>query len=62
MRFFRSGSEGSDRIVGLVLAASAFALGVTPFDLANTYGPPYGSAERNFGRILREDWRRIATS
>jgi L-glyceraldehyde 3-phosphate reductase len=34
----------------------AFDLGVTHFDLANNYGPPYGSAERNFGRILREDF------
>jgi L-glyceraldehyde 3-phosphate reductase len=33
----------------------AFDLGVTHFDLANNYGPPYGSAESNFGRILRED-------
>lgn len=33
----------------------AFDLGVTHFDLANNYGPPPGSAERNFGRILRED-------
>jgi L-glyceraldehyde 3-phosphate reductase len=33
----------------------AFDLGVTHFDLANNYGPPYGSAEVNFGRILRED-------
>jgi L-glyceraldehyde 3-phosphate reductase len=33
----------------------AFDLGVTHFDLANNYGPPYGSAERNFGRILRDD-------
>jgi L-glyceraldehyde 3-phosphate reductase len=33
----------------------AFDLGVTHFDLANNYGPPYGSAEENFGRILRED-------
>jgi L-glyceraldehyde 3-phosphate reductase len=33
----------------------AFDLGVTHFDLANNYGPPYGSAERNFGRILAED-------
>src|ERR1700722_8629969 len=35
----------------------AFDLGVTHFDLANNYGPPYGSAELNFGRILREDFR-----
>ena len=33
----------------------AFDLGITHFDLANNYGPPYGSAETNFGRILRED-------
>ena len=33
----------------------AFDLGVTHFDLANNYGPPYGAAERNFGRILAED-------
>ena len=35
----------------------AFDLGITHFDLANNYGPPPGSAERNFGRILREDLR-----
>ncbi|MFI7641252.1 L-glyceraldehyde 3-phosphate reductase [Nonomuraea sp. NPDC049400] len=34
----------------------AFDLGVTHFDLANNYGVPYGSAEKNFGRILREDF------
>src|ERR671918_670436 len=33
----------------------AFDLGITHFDLANNYGPPYGSAEINFGRLLRED-------
>jgi L-glyceraldehyde 3-phosphate reductase len=33
----------------------AFDLGITHFDLANNYGPPYGSAEENFGRLLRED-------
>jgi L-glyceraldehyde 3-phosphate reductase len=33
----------------------AFDLGVTHFDLANNYGPPYGSAEENFGRLLRTD-------
>jgi len=36
----------------------AFDLGVTHFDLANNYGPPYGSAEENFGRILSTDFRR----
>ena len=35
----------------------AFDLGVTHFDLANNYGPPYGSAETNFGRIFAEDFR-----
>ncbi len=34
----------------------AFDLGITHFDLANNYGPPYGSAEVNAGRILREDF------
>ena len=34
----------------------AFDLGVTHFDLANNYGPPYGSAEANFGRLLRSDF------
>ncbi len=35
----------------------AFDLGITHFDLANNYGPPYGSAEINAGRVLREDFR-----
>jgi L-glyceraldehyde 3-phosphate reductase len=35
----------------------AFDLGVTHFDLANNYGPPYGSAEETFGRILDQDFR-----
>jgi L-glyceraldehyde 3-phosphate reductase len=34
----------------------AFDRGVTHFDLANNYGPPYGRAEENFGRYLREDF------
>jgi L-glyceraldehyde 3-phosphate reductase len=33
----------------------AFDLGITHFDLANNYGPPYGSAEENFGRLFRDD-------
>jgi L-glyceraldehyde 3-phosphate reductase len=36
----------------------AFDLGITHFDLANNYGPPYGSAEENFGRLLATDLRR----
>jgi L-glyceraldehyde 3-phosphate reductase len=42
------------------IALRAFDVGITCFDLANNYGPPYGSAEETFGRILREDlmkWR-----
>jgi len=35
----------------------AFDAGITHFDLANNYGPPYGSAEENFGRILQSDFR-----
>jgi L-glyceraldehyde 3-phosphate reductase len=35
----------------------AFDLGITHFDLANNYGPPYGSAEENFGRLLAADFR-----
>lgn len=38
------------------LLQHAFDLGITHFDLANNYGPPPGSAESNFGRILREDF------
>jgi len=37
----------------------AFDRGVTHFDLANNYGPPYGTAEINFGRIFREDFARL---
>jgi L-glyceraldehyde 3-phosphate reductase len=39
------------------LLRTAFDLGITHFDLANNYGPPYGSAEINFGRIFREDFK-----
>jgi L-glyceraldehyde 3-phosphate reductase len=39
------------------LVLRAFDLGITHFDLANNYGPPPGSAEENFGRILKEDLR-----
>lgn len=39
------------------LLQHAFDLGITHFDLANNYGPPPGSAESNFGRILREDFQ-----
>ncbi|WP_432844296.1 L-glyceraldehyde 3-phosphate reductase [Dactylosporangium sp. CA-092794] len=39
------------------LVRRAFDLGITHFDLANNYGPPYGSAEENFGRLLASDLR-----
>jgi L-glyceraldehyde 3-phosphate reductase len=41
---------------GRAIARSAFEHGVTHFDLANNYGPPPGSAEETFGRLLREDF------
>ncbi len=40
---------------GRAMVRRAFDRGVTHFDLANNYGPPYGSAEENFGQILRKD-------
>ena len=41
---------------GRSMIRRAFDLGITHFDLANNYGPPYGSAESNFGRILKQDF------
>jgi L-glyceraldehyde 3-phosphate reductase len=51
---------GDDRPLAISRAIlhSAFDLGITHFDLANNYGPPYGSAEINFGRIFSEDFAR----
>jgi L-glyceraldehyde 3-phosphate reductase len=42
---------------GRAIVRRAFDLGITHFDLANNYGPPYGSAEENFGRMLAYDLR-----
>ena len=42
---------------GRAMIRRAFDRGVTHFDLANNYGPPYGSAEENFGQILRKDFK-----
>jgi L-glyceraldehyde 3-phosphate reductase len=42
---------------GRAILRRAFDLGVTHFDLANNYGPPYGSAEENFGRWMTADFR-----
>jgi L-glyceraldehyde 3-phosphate reductase len=48
---------GHDRALDTsrAIVRRAFNLGVTHFDLANNYGPPYGSAEENFGRLLQQD-------
>jgi L-glyceraldehyde 3-phosphate reductase len=50
---------GDDRPIDTqrAILRRAFDLGVTHFDLANNYGPPYGSAEINFGRHMRGDFR-----
>jgi L-glyceraldehyde 3-phosphate reductase len=50
---------GGDRPLeqGRAIVRRAFDLGITHFDLANNYGPPYGSAEENFGRLLASDLR-----
>jgi L-glyceraldehyde 3-phosphate reductase len=50
---------GTDRPLetGRQIIHRAFDLGITHFDLANNYGPPYGSAEENFGRIFSADLR-----
>jgi L-glyceraldehyde 3-phosphate reductase len=51
---------GDDRPLGIsrAILRRAFDLGITHFDLANNYGPPYGSAETNFGRMFTEDFAR----
>jgi L-glyceraldehyde 3-phosphate reductase len=41
---------------GRAMLRRAFDLGITHFDLANNYGPPYGSAEQNFGLLFKQDW------
>src|SRR3989449_734222 len=50
---------GGDRPIenSRAILRRAFDLGITHFDLANNYGPPYGTAETTFGRILAEDLR-----
>ncbi|MBY8884060.1 L-glyceraldehyde 3-phosphate reductase [Streptomyces sp. PTM05] len=50
---------GDDRTLGSqrAILRRAFDLGVTHFDLANNYGPPYGSAESNFGTLMAQDFR-----
>ena len=48
---------GHDRPLDIsrAIVRRAFDLGITHFDLANNYGPPYGSAEENFGQLMRQD-------
>ena len=50
---------GDDRPFDIqrAIVRRAFDLGITHFDLANNYGPPYGSAETNFARILHDDFK-----
>ena len=48
--------DGDDLAEGRRILRLAYESGITHFDLANNYGPPPGSAERNFGRILRQDF------
>src|SRR5687768_10175280 len=50
---------GHDRPLDTIraIARRAFDLGITHFDLANNYGPPYGSAEENFGHLFARDFR-----
>jgi L-glyceraldehyde 3-phosphate reductase len=49
------GDDDDPLRTGRAIIRRAFDLGITHFDLANNYGPPYGSAEANFGRILQDD-------
>src|SRR4029450_8648190 len=54
---------GGDRPLetGRAIVRRGFDLGITHFDLANNYGPPYGSAEGNFGRLVAGgEWRVIS--
>jgi L-glyceraldehyde 3-phosphate reductase len=51
------GDDDDPLRTGRAIIHRAFDLGITHFDLANNYGPPYGSAEENFGRILQDDLR-----
>src|SRR6516164_8886754 len=50
---------GDDRPLEMsrAIVRRALDLGITHFDLANNYGPPYGSAEENFGQLIRQDLR-----
>ena len=47
----------NDLEVGRHILRTAFDHGITHFDLANNYGPPFGAAEENFGRLMRQDFK-----
>ncbi|WP_297338300.1 L-glyceraldehyde 3-phosphate reductase [Algoriphagus sp.] len=49
--------HNADFTLGRKILRRAFDLGICHFDLANNYGPPFGSAEENFGRILKKDFQ-----
>lgn len=49
--------HNADFTLGRQILRRAFDLGICHFDLANNYGPPFGSAEENFGRILQKDFK-----
>lgn len=55
--FWHNFGSASDYETMRSLVRTAFDSGITSFDLANNYGPPYGSAEENFGRIMDSDFR-----
>lgn len=54
--FWHNFGDRDDLIEGRKIMRTAFDEGITHFDFANNYGPPYGSAEANCGRILKEDF------
>ena len=56
--FWHNFGDASPRSTQRAIVRRAFDLGITHFDLANNYGPPYGSAEENAGRILASDFGR----
>ena len=49
--------HADDFTKGRLILRTAFDLGINHFDLANNYGPPYGAAEENFGRMMDKDFR-----
>ena len=54
--FWHNFGHQDDYDNALAIARTAFDLGITYFDFANNYGPPYGSAEENFGKMLAADF------